>query len=362
MRTTKWQITRFAFIYLGAQAIIFLIPSLIASSAYQGWLGLIGGFILNLVFLLCVIYLSGLRPGEAWDSFGQEIVGKWLHGFFLVLLLCWCVYYVSFDIQNFVLFFGSNYLLGTPSWFIQILLGLVIVFTALLGFPTMVYMTDGLFLLILIATMFSMGMFAQEADFNMLPALLHYHNPAMIFKDSITVLSWLGQAVVFLFIVPDIRIDKRIFIRLLAASLLVTMVLFMGWVLTLLNLGPYLGGQMQYPFLEMIRGSKNDSLLGKIDPLLIGIWSSSLFIHSAFLVYIGTRCASRLTKGKGKKLMIPLLTCISVTIAYLYSRNAAKYSADYNSFGAVVIWLIIEAIPVLYALVGWLRFGRKAAQ
>lgn len=126
-----------------------------------------------------------LKPGEVWVDFGKEIMGKWLHGVMVLLLLIWCVYYVSFDIENFVLFFGANYLRGTPPLFIQIVIGLVIMYTAYLGFSTMAYMTDGIFLIFLLSTAFSYYLFLSNADFSMLPALFHYPDPGVAFKDSI---------------------------------------------------------------------------------------------------------------------------------------------------------------------------------
>lgn len=53
--------------------------------------------------------------------------------------------------------------------------------------------------------------------------------------------------------------------------------------------------------------------------------------------------------------MIPFLTIGSITIAYLYSLNLTQYNKNYNAFGTVIIWLIVECIPVYYFIVAFIR-------
>lgn len=362
MRTTKWQLFRFTIIYYSSQTSIFLIPTIIGSSSYQGWIALSAGCGLSLILLRFTIYLGKLRPDQAWVDFGKEILGKWGHGLMVVLLLCWCVYYASYDIENFVLFFGSNYLRGTPPWFIQCVIGLVIIYTAKLGFSTIVYMSEGIFLIFVVAIAFAYYLFVPNADLHMLPALIHYHDPGIAFKDTIVVTSWFAEWVVFLFIVPDMKIAGKILKRLVFAGLFLYLIVLVGWVLTLLNFGPKLGAELQYPFLELVRSSSHDTLLSNIDPLLIGLWSSSMFIHSSFLIYVAYRCAAYLTKDRGKKYLIPFLTAASAAIAFTYSRNLAIYFRDYSSFTVVLLWLVVEFIPVYYTVIASFRFRKRRAR
>lgn len=355
MRTSKWQMTRFSIVYLGSQSTMFLIPGLIASSSYQGWISLVLGGFLGLVLLFFTVQVGKLNPGTGWIDFGAEIMGKWLHRAMVILLMGWCVYYVSFDIQNFVLFFGGHYLRGTPPLFIQLIVGLVIMYTANLGFSSIVYMSDGIALICIFSTILSIYLFMQHADYSMLPAFIHYHNPHIIFDGSITAMSWFGEWVVFLFIAPELKINNKIMKALSIGGISVVLIVLGTWGMTMLNFGPHLGRQLQFPFLQMIRSSSNDDLLGNSDPLLIGIWSSSMFIHSSFLMYVAYKCALYLTRQKAKKIMIPLLTVCAITIAFVYSMNVAVYYHNYYSFNTTIFWLIVEFIPMYYFIVAWVR-------
>lgn len=362
MQTSKWQLFRFFVIFFSSQTTIFLIPTLIATSSYQGWIALIAGSLLGLILLWFTFRLGMLRPNQAWVNFGKDIIGKWPHKFMLLMLLCWCVYYASYDIENFVLFFGSNYLRGTPPLFIQCVIGLVIMYTASLGFTTIAYMADGLFVVFFLTMIIIFNLFLPNADFNMLPAFIHYHDPGIALKDSIVVMSWFGEWIALLFVVPDLKLEAKMLKRLVLTGIFVLVTVLIGWSLTMMTFGPHLGKELQYPFLELVRSSKQDNLLGNSDPLLIGIWSSSMFIHSSFLIYIASKCVSSLFNNKGRKIYIPFLTMASITIAFLYSRDVGRYYDHYNSLAIVVIWLIVESIPIYYTIVAFFRFRNKTAE
>lgn len=359
MQTTKWQITRFSIVYLGSQSTMFLVPGLIESSGYQGWIGILAYYALALIPLFFTVQIGKLKAGAGWVVSGEEITGKWVHRMIVLLLLCWCVYYASYDIENFVLFFGSNYLRGTPPLLIQLLIGLVIMYTAHLGVTSIVYMSDGISLIFVASTMLSIYLFIQHANYAILPAFLHYHDPFIAFKDSLTVMSWLGEWVVFLFVAPELKISKSTMKKLALGGMCVMLTILLGWVMTLLNFGAYLGKELAFPYLQLVRSSSNNELLGNSDPLLIGIWSASMFIHSSFLIYVASKCAAYLTGQRAKKLLIPGLTVCSVTIAYLYSRNLARYDHDYYSFNTALVWLIVEFIPMYYFFVLMLRKKRQ---
>ncbi len=355
MRTTNWQMFRFSLVYFNSQTSIFLIPIIVTDSGYQGWISILIGSALSTVLLFFMIHVGKLKPGQPWIQFGEQYMGKWMHSVLVFLLLGWCVYYASYDIENFVLFFGSNYMRGTPPLFIQLVIGIVIAYTAAKGLTTIVYMADGVFLLLIITTCFSLYLFLPHANFQMLPAFIHYFDPGNTIKGSFAVSTWFAEWVVFLFVAPELKINTNMLKKVLLSELVLTVFVLAGWALTMLNFGPHLGKDLQYPYLDMVRSSTHDDILGNLDPILIGIWSASMFIHSAFLIYVASKCAFYLTRQKGKKLMIPCLTLCSVLIAFLYSISITRYYYDFSSYNAVAVWLAVECIPVYYSVAAFFK-------
>lgn len=209
MRTTNWQMFRFSLVYFNSQTSIFLIPIIVSGSAYQGWTSILIGSALSIILLLFMIKVGKLKPGQSWVQFGEQYMGKWVHGVLVFLLLCWCVYYASYDIGNFVLFFGSNYMRGTPPLIIQLVIGMVIAYTAAKGLATIIYMADGVFLLLIVTTCFSLYLFLPNANFQMLPAFIHYFDLGNTIKGSFGVSSWFAEWVVFLFVAPELKINNN---------------------------------------------------------------------------------------------------------------------------------------------------------
>lgn len=359
MIKTPWQTFRFAFIYLNSQPAAYLIPLLLGSSMYLGWAAILLGSLLSMFILWCTIRLGMWDRERAWVDFGEQIVGKWIHSLVLLLLSFWAVTYASIDIQSFTLFYGSNYMRETPQWFIQVILGIVIIFTARWGFKTLVYLSDGLFFFTVAALVLTISSFAKDADLHMIPGFFTHHNYGTLAKDTVIVLSYLGEWIVFLFIAPYIQIGWRTMRNLFCAGLLVTIAITLQWTLTFLNFGPHLGKLMQFPLIELLRSSVT-GVLGNIDPLIIGLWSSSMFIHSAFLIHIAARCFGKLLRTQRMQLTLVTLMGGSATVsAYQFSRDPTSYQQSVGLLSTAVFWVIVECIPVMYWIVTLFRSKEK---
>lgn len=351
MKTTSWQTFRFAFIYINSQPTAYLITPIIATSAYLGWAAILAGGVLSLIPLWCSVRLGMYRPNQAWLDFGEEIIGKWLHRLVLGLLVFWTLVYVSTDIESFTLFYGSNYMMETPQWFIHVITTLVIIFTARRGFATIVYMSDGLFFLTVIMLVLVLSSFFREADVHQLTGLITHYNFGSAAKDSVFVFTFLGEWLVMLFIAPYLQIGWRTLRNLASACILVTIAVTIQWILTFLNFGPHLGKLLQYPFTDIIQSSVSE-LMGNIDPLLIGLWSTSMFIHSAFLLQVGARCLAKILRIQ--QMHAPLITIlggIAAVFAYQFARNPTLYHINFSSPPIVVFWVLVLFIPVYYWIV-----------
>lgn len=348
MKSTSWQTFRFAFVYIHSQPTAYLITPLIATSAYLGWLSILAGGLLGLLILWFSIRLGMYSSDRSWVEFGHEIAGKWIHRLVLALLVFWAVTYSSTDIESFTLFYGSNYMRETPQWFIHIIVTVVIIFTARRGFATLVYMSDGLFLISLTAMVLTFASFFKDADIHQFTGLFRHRNFGSLAKDSLFVFTFLGEWLVFLFIAPYLQIGWRTLRNLASACVLVTLAVTIQWTLTFINFGPHLGRLLQYPLVELIRSSVS-GLLGNSDPLLIGLWATSMFMHSAFLLQIAARCLAKLTGVR--QLHGPLITILGGTaaiFAYQYARNPIIYQDDFTSFKTTLFTVFVQCIPLYY--------------
>jgi len=344
---TPWQLFRFAFVYLNAIPTGFLISPLLWGSAYLGWLAIVIGWAASLFLMWFVVKVGRWDPYRPWIDFGAELLGKWLHYPVIVLILFWAINYIGLDIEGFTLFFDTNYMREAPQWFVILIIGLVVTITARWGMETLIYISDGLFIVIVLTILLMNVFFFKDAKFDMLPAMIRHHNYGDVFQDAFYCFTYFAEWIVFLFLAPFLQMDRKSFRNLAAASIMVSVGILLQWASALLTFGPYLGRELQYPLVELMRAAKG--FLGNSDPLMIGLWSSSMFLHSAFLIHICVRCVAKLLALK--QMDAPLIAIIGGTcsiIAYQYSKNPILFMHDFNSFAMLAFFAVIECIPLLY--------------
>ncbi|GIP26731.1 hypothetical protein J23TS9_18610 [Paenibacillus sp. J23TS9] len=361
MRTTSFQIFRFACIYMLTMPLAFMIPPLIVTSGYLGWIAVLIGGTINFGLILCTYQLGKMASGQAWTAFGEKISGKWGHRAVLLILVFWSVYYVSLDMEQFTMFYRSAYMRETPDWFLLLLIGIVILITARWGFSTLVYIADGTFIVILLGIIFILVIFTGDANYQMLPAFVTNHDFHNVFSDVISVISWNGEWFIFLFIMPQLKFDKNTLRNLLLANSLVIFAVLLTWLLVLLNFGNHYASQLKYPVLQLIRSTSFTGLIGNADPLFIGLWATSMIVHDAFLIYVGVTCLGHLLKFKENKPLITLLAGTATVAAVQYSRNTTLFQKDMTELGFISFWVMINGIPLYYVLIAFLRgrLGRK---
>lgn len=359
MRSTSFQSFRFACIYMLTIPLAFMIPPLIATSNYQGWILILLGGAINVVLILCTYKLGKKASKSSWADFGEKVAGKWGHRIIQAVLLFWSVYYVSLDMEQFTLFYGFVYMRETPPWFLQLMVGIVIWIVARWGFASMVYIADGTFMIILIGIAFLLVVLSGDADYQMLPALFNHFDIGTISKDVISVISWIGEWFVFLYMLPEVTFDKKTLRNLLLSNALVIFAVLLTWLLVLLNFGPHYGSHLKYPVLQLIRGTSFTGIIGNADPVFIGLWVMSMVVHDAFLIYIGVTCMSKLFKIKETKPLLTLLMGTAIVAAYQYSRNTTTYQKDLAEQAFILFWVLIDGLPLYYLLLGLIRRSVK---
>ncbi|KOP66928.1 spore gernimation protein [Bacillus sp. FJAT-18019] len=358
MRNTPWQLFRFGFIYLNAIPTGFLVSPLLHNSAYLGWLAILGGYAISLLFLWFTVRLGLWDPQRPWVDFGDKLVTKWIHFPIVALILFWSINYAAMDIESFTLFFSTNYMRESPQWMVILVVGFVIIITARWGLETMIYISDGLFIVIVVTIVAINVFFFQDAHFEMMIAFIRHRNYDSVIKDSLFCLTFFAEWIVFLFLAPYLKFDRRSFRNLAAAGILVVLASLFQWATAILNFGPYLGREMQYPLIELMRSASG--ILGNSDPLVIGLWSSSLFLHSAFLIQVGVRCLATLLKLKDMDgPLIVILGGTAIVLAYQYAQDPIQFLESFNSFGMAMFFLLMEFIPIFYWIAAMFRKRKR---
>lgn len=57
--------------------------------------------------------------------------------------------------------------------------------------------------------------------------------------------------------------------------------------------------------------------------------------------------------------MVPILTTISIVIAFFYSRHLGIYNLHFNSYYTGIVWLAIECIPIYYSFIALFTYRKR---
>ncbi|WP_235941301.1 GerAB/ArcD/ProY family transporter [Paenibacillus puerhi] len=360
MNISAWQIGRFAFVYIFSEPIAFLIQRLFKLSGYQGWQAVIGGFLLSLILLYFTVKLGKIQPDKGWIDFGEDIVGRWPHRLVVLLVMGFALCLVGVEVENFTIFIRSMYMPELPVEMAVFLTLICIALTSRYGLLTIVYMSEGIFFLQMLAIFLMGPIMLGETDKDILISMLTHHDVNRMMVDSIQTLPWFSEWIVFLFLAPLVSFKAPVGRALMIAGGLVVVIIVVFWMLTLMNFGPYVASDLRYPLLEKIRFSKQGGFLGNLDPLLIAIWSTTSFMRSAFLLYVSSVCLTKLTGLPDRRTAVFLLGGTVAGFTLQYARHIAEFEFSLRSQGVAMYVVSMGMLPILYVFLHRIRFGRKS--
>ncbi|WP_336779572.1 GerAB/ArcD/ProY family transporter [Paenibacillus illinoisensis] len=352
---TAGQAYRFMFVYLYSEPVAFLLQRLFKMSGYQGWLSTIGGFTISLIFLLSTYKLGSLHPDKPWISFGDKIVGKYVHQIYVGLIAMLCIYLLSIDVENFLVFLQSMYLPETPIWLTAGITILCVCLSARSGLITIVFMSEGIFVVQLITSTLLIPTVGGGGNPGILMSMLTHHDPSEILFGSLSTMPWFSEWMLFLFLAPAIVFRRPLLKSMFFAGATVVIFIIFFWMFTIMNFGPYVAASLRYPLLEMIRFARYGDFLDNLDPVLIAIWSTTMFTRSSFLLYVASVCLSRLFGVERQKSFVYLLGGTAAAMVLQYAKDAASYELAIRSYAVPVYTLTIESMPIVYVAVHWLR-------
>ncbi|MFS0869812.1 GerAB/ArcD/ProY family transporter [Paenibacillus xylanilyticus] len=356
---TAGQAYRFMFVYLYSEPVAFLLQRLFKMSGYQGWLSTIGGFTISLVFLLFTYKLGSLHPDQPWLSYGEKIVGKYVHRFYIGMVALLCVYLLSIDVENFIVFLQSMYLPETPIWLTATITILCICLSARSGLITIVFMSEGIFVVQLITSTFLVPTVGGGGNPGILTSMLTHHDLSELLFGSLSTMPWFSEWMMFLFLAPAVVFQRSMLKSMVLAGGTVVVFILTFWIFTIMNFGPYVAASLRYPLLEMIRFARYGDFLDNLDPVLIAIWSTTMFTRSSFLLYVASVCLSKLSGIKQQKSVVYLLGGTAAAFVLQYAKDAASYELAIRSYAVPVYTLVVESMPIVYVVIHWLRFRKN---
>ncbi|MBU5442620.1 GerAB/ArcD/ProY family transporter [Paenibacillus sp. MSJ-34] len=357
------QFSRFWMVYLLSAPFAFLIRPLLEKADYQGWISLLAAYTISLVLAYFAIRLGQMNLDKSWVEFGGKVVGKWPHYFFVCVFCFYCIHLASLNVEEFTIFFSSIYLANTPDWVVSSIFVFCTCLAARLGIRTIVYLADIFFLLSFISLLLIIPALMPSANYSMSIGMITDFEWQKVLDSFFYTIPWFGEIVLLLFLFPHLKQEKKLMRYAFLGSVIAWLSVLVFWYMALLLFGPYLGSNLRFTMLEMIRFAEIGQFLENIDPLVLSVWSTTLLIKDSLLIFIASKLLAQIVGFRDPKTTTFLIGALIVTIAHLFSKEQTLFAKTLNSTGLTFYMLLVQLIPIVYVAVHAIkgRFSGKGS-
>ncbi|MGG2199154.1 GerAB/ArcD/ProY family transporter [Paenibacillus sp.] len=346
-RVTQLQLGLMFVLFHFSTATGFLMGLIFPTADYQGWLVILTAFAGGLLITYISFALAKRRPSEFLVHYGKELVGRWLHIILMIGFGFFFIHLAGLVLREITDFLIQVYLPTTPSWMVASLFAFVVSIAVRAGIEAIFRCASGFFFVIFGTASFIPFMYGKDLNFNRTIALFTHLNPGRLFSDTYPFIPWFGEMMLILFIFPYIHNSGKTFRSLLWSSAASSYFIEMSFLLCLLLFGPHVSAQLTYPVLEMIRFIRIGGFLENLDPIVVAIWLSSLFVKISILLYIPVFITAQLFRLKDTR---PLTFSFGAIMLGL-SMHIVDNSIELNQF-LLHAWptfaLVMECLPLLY--------------
>ncbi|MFD2331309.1 GerAB/ArcD/ProY family transporter [Cohnella sp. GCM10020058] len=342
-------------LHLIAAPIVFMLSPMYVLGGYLGWLAIPCAGFVSMVFAFFSLRIAYAFKGREWAEYGKSVVGRLPHLFFSAIVLLYCLIVASMCASAYSDLFISVYLEGTPT---PVMLGCFLLCAALAarsGIRSIALLSDGFFLSVFATMVPVLFVLLFKINYGMTIALFTHWAASKLAASTFFAVGWLNDLSLIFLLAPFFESAPKPVRKLASMQMLIVVVLVAYWLSSLLLFGPKLAGNMYYPLLEAVRFISFGEVLENLDPLLIGIWSATLLIKTAVLLFMASRIVMRYAGIRSHRPLTFALTAFVFACAYQFSRFPAEFQAltTMPSF-QIFTWLVFLT-PVIYWTVAKLR-------
>lgn len=353
------QLLLFIILYFYSTLVGFSASHLVHTSQYDTLLVICIGGVAGGVYGYFTLKLSKRRPDNFFVLYGKEIFPKWIHIPFMILFVFYFLQASAFILREYEDFIVQTYLSSTPNWAIGILLGFVVAITARLGIQTLFRTAQGLFFIILIADIANTFFIGKELKWDRWMAFITNHSRHAIFTGSYNIIPLFGEIMVLVFIFPYLTQKNKTLKTIAWGILLSLLLIIVNFTFLLLLFGPNLVSHITYPMLEMVRYIRIADFIENLDPFLISIWSTTVYLKISLFFFLSVQILAQLCRLKDYRPLTFALAAVMIALSLQMSGGTAALTGFYKESWATYSYFL-ESIPILYLLMDTIkRFIKK---
>lgn len=356
-RVTQLQLYMLFSQYLFTTIIGLLIQPLIQTSRYMIVFSLIFGSIGGLFVTFLSYRLALNRPAQFFIHYGKDIVGKYLHYPLVIFMLLVYLLIGGMFTRALLDFIIEIYLPATPAWIIAVVFGICLVYAVRSGVETIFRSAQGVFLLMILGIIIVPFFVGKEIKMDMIYAFFNHFNFKESWRGTYFMMAIYGEMAQILLLFPYFADNNKTFKSLCWAAATSVVVTLTNLIPTLLIFGIDLTSNLTYPELELIRYIQVGNFFQNLDPLLIALLMTGLFIKVSLLLFTIVISLTHAFSLKNHKPFSLSLTAIMIGLSFYMVRSVMEFN-DLVMHGFFTLMIFGEMIPIIYLIVEKIRsFG-----
>lgn len=360
-RVTQGQLALCLFLYNFATSTGFMLAPLTAAASYQGWVVIVLAAVSGTLIAYISTSLGKQRSGEYIVHYGKELVGRWLHVIFMAIFFFYFIHVAGSVLREITDFIIQIYLPTTPAWVVAGLFGLVVSVGVRAGVEAIFRCATGFFFVIMSTIVFMPLLVGPELKYNRAIAFITHLNPGELFQPVYQFTPWFGTMFMVLFYFPMLAKPEKTFRSLIWATLGSVLFMELNFVLCLLMLGSNLTGNMTYPVLELLRFIRVGDFLENLDPFVVAVWLSSVFINISMSLYVPVVILSQSLRLKDSRPVCLPLGAVMVGISMHVADNITELHY-FLGHAWPTFALLVQCTPAIYLIMSAIKKRRSKRQ
>ncbi|UQZ81032.1 Spore germination protein YndE [Paenibacillus konkukensis] len=356
-RVSQLQIYMLFSQYLFTTILGFLLGTLIEKAGFAAWLSLLAGALGGIAFTYFSFRLGLKRPTQFFGHYGHTIIGRWIHYPLAALMIFSFLFSASFVMRELLDFVSDVYLPDTPNWAVASVFGLCVAYAVRSGVETIFRAAQGIFFFSVVGVLFVPLFVGNTMNPDMWIALTNHFKPKGIWSGMYIVMALYGQMNFILFLFPYFAEKHKTMKSMIWAVITSLFIILANLIPTLLIFGTELSANMFFPELELISYVRIGSFLENLDPILISVWLSSLFIKISLFLFVSVIALTHTFALEDHKPFSFSMTATMIALCLLMARSAPELT-ELLKHGEMTFLILTECIPIIYFLVDAVRFRR----
>jgi spore germination protein KB len=353
-RITPNQLFCFFTLFYYSTIVGFTANHLIQMAQYDVLFVLCIGSLVGNIYAYFTLMLAKRRPDEFLFHYGKEIIPYWIHIGLMGILIFFCFHLGAVILREYEDFIVQTYLPTTPNWAVGTMFMIVVALTVRLGISTLFRVAQGLFFLILFSDIINTIFISRELKWDRWMAFITNHSVNGIANGSYFIFPLFGEIFIMLFLFPYFKEINKTFKAISGAIWFSLILLLSSLSCILLLFGPNLASHLTYPMLDMVRYFRIADFIENLDPFLIAIWSTSIYLKISILFYVSVLVMAQFFRLKDFRPFTYSLAAVMVAMSVQMSEGSAGiirlFKESWPTFA-----LVVEAIPFLYLLIDTIK-------